>query len=147
MSKLFLLIFLIIFGFSLASNFVHAADKNFELVTCGDQGEPECTLCDLFEMLQRIFSYLTLTVLGVVTLFIIVIVGLMFLFGAVNPQALETAKKAFKTTVIGFGIVLACWLIIAEVGRAIGWTKATSEGGKGSWWKIDCNPGGTSGGP
>jgi len=105
-----------------------AASAN--LVPCGNT--TECQFCDLFRLAQNIFYYLTITILAAVALLAIVIVGAMFLFGAANESLLTTAKKALTTTIIGFVIILSCWLIVTEIGRAMEWTNADS------WWKINC---------
>lgn len=99
------------------------------LVPC----QNNCQFCDLFRLAQNIFTYLTVTVLAAVALLMIVIVGAMFLFGAANEGLLTTAKKALTTTIIGFVIILSCWLIVTEVGRAMEWT------GVNNWWQIECN--------
>ncbi|PIU01750.1 hypothetical protein COT68_01530 [bacterium (Candidatus Torokbacteria) CG09_land_8_20_14_0_10_42_11] len=116
--------------------FISAPQARANLVPCGTN-EPEhtaeCQFCDLFWMAQRIFTYLTVTVLAAAALLAIVIVGAMFLFGAANEGLLTTAKKALTTTIIGFVIILSCWLIVTEVGRAMEWI------GKNNWWQINCN--------
>lgn len=107
------------------------------LVPC----QNNCQFCDLFKMAQNIFIYLTATVLAAAALLAIVIVGAMFLFGAANEGLLTTAKKALTTTIVGFVIILSCWLIVTEVGRAVGWKSV------GSWWKIDCTDPGNPNNP
>ncbi len=135
MPKLFLILFLVLFGSFCFVNLTQAG-----LVPCGrtlndnqtswDERD-ECTLCHFFLMGQRIFSYL-LNFLAIITLLMGVVVGYLFFAGSFSPEAITNAKKALTTTLLGFAIVIIAWVVIFTVGHILGWTA------ENSWYLINC---------
>lgn len=63
-----------------------------------------------------------------VTVVVIILAGMMYLFSGANIELAEKAKKTLLGAVVGFAIVLGSKFIITEVGCALGWTGATGCG-------------------
>ncbi len=63
-----------------------------------------------------------------ITVVVIIVSGVMYLFSGANIELNEKAKKTLVGAVVGFAIVLGSKFIINEVGCALGWTGATDCG-------------------
>jgi hypothetical protein len=66
-----------------------------------------------------------------VTVVVIIIAGIIYLFSGANVELAEKAKLTLLGAVLGFTIVIGADILISEVGRALGWRGATEgeEGG------------------
>lgn len=62
------------------------------------------------------------------TVVVIIVAGMMYLFSGANIELAEKAKKTLIGAVVGFAIVLGSKFIITEVGCALGWKGATGCG-------------------
>jgi hypothetical protein len=134
-----LFIILIVLGFILPI-LAYAA-----LVPCGTKASGrECTLCDIFVMLQMIMNYIWWFLLIIAPLFIIA-GGVMILTAGVKPDQLEAGKRIITGTIIGLAIAFLSWTILNMVFN----TLAKSPGEEGfpwPWNEIQCTGGGVGGG-
>lgn len=62
-----------------------------------------------------------------VTVVVIIIAGVIYLFSGANVSLAEKAKKTLIGAVIGFAIVLGADILINEIGRALGWKMAEEQ--------------------
>ncbi len=79
------------------------------------------------ECILLMVSNLINVVVGV-TVVVIIVAGIMYLFSGANIELAEKAKKTLIGAVLGFAIVLGSKFIITEVGCALGWKGATGCG-------------------
>jgi type IV secretory pathway VirB2 component (pilin) len=152
MKKIFLIIFLALFFFSLFPHQIEAG-----LVPCGlkkdDPDQPgdqtlPCQLCHFFVLFKNIFDFLLFKIVPVLAVLMIAIAGFMFLFAYFSPAEmlpgeakggptlLSRAKKLISSVVFGLLIIYAAWIIVNTFFMVIGvadWT-----GLKEGWWKINC---------
>lgn len=67
-----------------------------------------------------------------VTVVIIIIAGIIYLFSGANVDLAEKAKLTLFGAVLGFAIVIGADILINEVGRALGWKGVVDEDGGGA---------------
>ena len=150
MKKTFLIIFLVLF---LAPVVVQSAVCNScqpgilekALVPCGrscyltDEG-PEvcdpCQLCHIFVLFDNIINFLWPVTL-VLAILMIVVAGMMFVFGGGNPKTLNNARELLKATGLGLLMVFGAWIIVNTLMMFAG--VATWTGLNGGWWSIPCS--------
>jgi len=90
------------------------------------------TLCDFFQMIINIITWLWRFV-AVLALVFIVVGGFMYIFSAGNPELMARAKNVLTWAIIGFVITLCAVLIINMVMQALGYDKADT------WRQIELN--------
>ena len=123
----------------------HAAEPK-GLVTCGLEafGGKEstfCTICDLFELFQRIINQ-------IITFFAAPIAALMLAYGGFlmviagvrggNPQSYSAGKKVITNAIIGIVIIFCSWLLIDTILKGLGAYDYAKGGSFGPWNKIEC---------
>ena len=112
-----------------------SADEWEGLVPCGDEGEPACTLCDLFVLLKRIIDFLIAPGTGIVFIvatLILVVGGVMYVTSSGEPEKIATATKTMTNAVLGLIIIFAAWLFISLLYSVMGY-------GWGKWYEIKCS--------
>ncbi len=83
------------------------------------------------EWIMSIINNLLYIVAGV-TVVVIIIAGIMYIFSGANSGMAEKAKKALMGAVLGFAIVVGAQILISQVGCALGWKGAENcEGAHG----------------
>jgi hypothetical protein len=97
----------------------------------------QCTLCDLFVMLDRIINYILFCLIPPIAIFMLVIAGLLYIGATFEflPGGFETvsqAKRIIFSVLIGIFIAYTAWLIINLFLLAIGYRNANN------WWQIQC---------
>lgn len=118
------------------------------LVPCGrmvdDQSTPlinenaPCDLCAGFYMLKKIINFVAELAIGI-SILILVISGLRYVFSSGNPGQIESAKSAITHTLLGLSIVFVAWLMVAAILQGMGYANITT------WNQVNCNL--TPGGP
>lgn len=94
--------------------FAQPALAQTPLVFCGNDGEPDCTLQDLFFMVYRVVNFL-ISMAGLVAILFIVIGGLKMAFAAGNPKSIDEGKETLKNAVTGLVLVLLSYLVVSYV--------------------------------
>lgn len=111
---------------------------------------PDCQLCNLVNVGNEIIKWL-IGVLFVVFAVIMVVAGFKLVMSGGNPAAKQAAKNHFINAIVGFIIVLAAWIIIDTLMRALldggaGETDRGSVTGFLYWSEVQCldvrSPGG-----
>ena len=102
-------------------------------------GAEDYTLCDGLKLITNVQT-MAMSILGPVALLFLIIAGVLYLIGSLSPAWLSQAKKLWLSVIVGLIIILVSWIIVNTIGKGLGWTKATGEGGS-VWDKftIDCN--------
>lgn len=131
MKKIFLISFIALTLF-LTFGQVQAAG----LVPCGGYGEPSCTFCHFFEMINNIIRDVLFKFVPAIAALMLVVGGILFLFAGVNPEALNQAKGIMTSVVIGLVIILGAWIIINTILTQIGIVSSPSVL---QWYQIGCS--------
>jgi hypothetical protein len=129
--KLMRRFFLIILFLILAGSQVQAAG----LVPCGGEGEPVCTFCHFFVMINAIVKFVMFTLVPAIAVLMLVIGGVMFFFAGGSPNILSRAKGVITSVVIGLVIIFAAWVIVNTILTGSGIVQAPSIL---QWYQIDC---------
>jgi len=132
-----------IFVILIVLGFILPITANAALVTCGTSTAPqECTLCDIFRMMQTIMNYIWWALLVIAPLFIIA-GGLMILTAGVKPEQLESGKRIITGTVIGLAIAFLSWTILNVIFIELV-KEPGQEGFPWPWNEIQCTGGGVA---
>ncbi|MBY0310310.1 hypothetical protein K2Q16_04160 [Patescibacteria group bacterium] len=102
------------------------------LVPCGGRGEAQCQACDVTKLINSVVAWL-MVVLSIVAALLIMVAGFRLLTSGGNPGALNQAKETFSNILIGFFILLAGWLLIDTLMKAL-----LSDQVYGVWNEIQC---------
>ena len=109
-----------------------------QLVTCDG---PDCSVCQLVGLAHNIINFIIGAAVLVATL-MIAYAGILYVTAGVNPEQIGSAHKIFFNVLIGFVIVLAAWLIVDTVIKAL--VPSDSGGPSGQpfgkpWQSIVCD--------
>lgn len=98
----------------------------------------DCSFCNLVDMANEIISWL-IGVLFVVFAVIMVVAGFQLVTSGGNQTALDGAKSKLTNAIIGIIIVLAAWLIVDTLMKAlVSGGELEKMGGLGPWNEIEC---------
>ena len=136
------LLLLIIFSFVFplvadAAGIVPCGRKVDDPTTAGINETDRCTLCHLIIGIQRIITY-GRNIVAFVTLVMIVIGGIWYIFSTGNEQRMGTAKNILKTALTGFAIVFLVWITVNYTLYLLS-TKADLGIGATSWDQFKCD--------
>lgn len=95
------------------------------LVPCSG---PDCNFCSIVTLVQNIINWL-FGFLTLVAVILLVVAGFKLVTSAGNPNAWETAKKMLTNVIIGFIIIMAAWLIVDTIMKAL----LAPDSGMGPW--------------
>ncbi len=116
--NLHLLIFPAILGLSVLTYNFAGAQELPSLISC----------TTVRECILQAVGNLRGIVVGI-TVVVIIIAGVIYLFSGANVSIAEKAKKTLIGAVVGFAIVLGADILINEIGRALGWKGTTNTTG------------------
>ena len=113
MKKIFLLLSfaLILAAPVIASACIPGVNADCPIVTCNK----DCTIQDLFNMIDRIISFLLYAIAVPASVICLIIGGVMFTISGANPERANLGKKIVITTVIGMVLAFGGWLIVQFV--------------------------------
>jgi hypothetical protein len=134
-------LFFVVF-FSFAIGYVTIPDPAYAtqgIVPCGDAGDAraECSLCDLQILAVNFVKFMIMFATLVATL-LFVNAGILYVFSPANPGNIAKAHGIFRSTLVGFIIILASWLIISIIMSTL-----YKESAFGTWTNILCDGDGT----
>ena len=134
MKKIFLAVFFLVF---VCLTILPAQAAAQGLVPCGNPGQPDCSFCHTFSLLDNILSFLLIPsvsnpapIVLVVATLLFAVGGFFFFISAGSTARLERGKQIITATIIGLLIIYGAWLFIGLLLNSLGVT--------GSWWEIDC---------
>lgn len=102
------------------------------LVPCGGTGEAACQACDVTKLINNVVAWL-IVVLSIVAAVLIMIAGFKLVTAGGNDGALKQAKETFTNILIGFAILLAGWLVLDTLMKAL-----LTDQVYGMWNQIQC---------
>jgi len=104
-----------------------------QLVTCSGT---DCDFCDLAAMVNNIIIFL-FSLLAVIAVIMLAYAGIKMVTSAGNTAAVQEAKQLFFNVVIGFIIVLAAWVIVDTILKAL--VRESDELSVGRIWEpVNC---------
>ncbi len=86
----------------------------FPFVRCGNEGQPACTLCHLFDTANRIVTFIRNTSFIIGGL-MIVVGGMLMLISGSSVRQLDLAKKIVKNVVVGLVLIMLSFIIISSI--------------------------------
>jgi len=92
------------------------------LVRCGQYVDCQCQLSDLGDLILQIYDFLTVKVAAPLAGLMVVIGGIMLIVSGGNPGLAERGKKILIWSAIAMVIILASYIIVDFILRAIGYT-------------------------
>jgi len=112
------------------------------LVPCGRQGQPACTLCDIFIMVQNIIDFIFVAIFILAPIYVLW-GGFEILTSAGETGKVSNGKKKITAAVVGIVIALVAW-----TGLNMGFNALVSVGPGFPWpWnEVKCEGGGIIGG-
>jgi len=85
------------------------------IVSCGNTGQPMCSLCDLYVLVRKIIDFLLFQLALPIAVVVALIGGILLLVSAGDPKKVEQGKSALTNAVVGIIIAFAAWLIINTI--------------------------------
>jgi hypothetical protein len=110
----------------------------FPFVQCGDEGEPPCTLCHLFETANRIFIFIR-NISFIIGGLMLVVGGIMMLISGSSIRQLDLAKKIIKNVIIGLVLIMLSFIIVTSILATFAPGAATMFNLKGGSFEIECD--------
>ena len=95
-----------------------------------------CTLCHFFVLIQNFFNFL-LSLLIVVSIFMLTIAGVLYIISAGGKMA-TIAKEIIQKTLLGFTLFLLSWLIIFTLLKLLA-VNTSMLGTGSSWFQFTCD--------
>jgi len=111
-----------------------AATQAAGLIPCGGEGEHPCQSCDVVTLANNVIGWLV-GALGLIAILIITYAGVKLVTANGNHHAMEEAKGMMTNLIIGYLIVLAAWLAMDYILKALLASDTTSFG---PWNTIQC---------
>jgi len=112
------------------------------IVHCGPEFGRSCNICDLAVLGMRITTFLIENIAVPLAGLMIVVGGLMIMFGAASESRVTAGKKILTNALFGIIIVFISWLAVDTIIKALTGNLAAGSVGKfigtaGPWNKID----------
>ena len=85
------------------------------LVPCGNPGQPDCTICDIFVLAQNIINFVLIDIVPVAAALLTAIAGILYLFGGAKPTWRALGKKLIKQVIYGLIIIYISFIILNTV--------------------------------
>lgn len=124
------ILLIVIFGFVSLPGWVSAQG----FVPCSGVN---CSACNLFQMGSSILTWL-IGILFLLFAFMVFVAGWKLISSGGNTSAKEAAKSQLTNAIIGIIIVLAAWLIVDTLMRALLSGGTGTISGYGPWQEIQC---------
>lgn len=104
------------------------------LVPCGGTGEPPCQTCHAVQLINEVNGWLV-GILSIAAAIMFMIAGFRILTAQGNPSVMKAAKEMIVNVAIGFMIVLAAWLGIDFMMKAL---VGDGQSQMGPWNVVNC---------
>ena len=114
--------------FLVGPDFAFAAN----LVPCGGPNEQACQACNVVGLVNGVITWL-IGILGTIAAIMIVYAGIKLVTSGGNVSAKSSALEIFNHVIIGFVIVMAGWLLIDTIMKAM-----LNDSSFGVWNQIKC---------
>ncbi len=102
------------------------------LVPCGGEGEPACQTCHVVILIDGLVDWL-IVILSIIASIIIAYAGVRMVISVGDTSAKEAAKRYISNVIIGYTLLLACWLLIDTGVKAL-----LKDQVYGTWNQIQC---------
>jgi hypothetical protein len=114
-------------------------DSGTGLVPCGVSSDPnvatECEACNVVQLVQNVIIFM----IGIaipIAMAMFAWAGILYFTSATNSENIGKAKRIFSSSMFGFVLALAAWLIVNTVLFTV---LDHNKYPESSWFKIDCS--------
>lgn len=90
-----------------------------------------CDICSVFYMLKNIINFIMTMSIGV-GIFILVIIGLIYVFSGGSLEMISFAKTAINSVISGISIIFIVWVTVAIILHLMGY------GNMSKWNQVSC---------
>ena len=101
-----------------------------QLVSCGNNGQADCTFKDLVELIILVINYL-ISLAAIVAIFLILVSGFKLVTAAGVPERISSAKDGLRNAIIGFVMIITAFVIINLIVKGL-------LGSQFHWWDPAC---------
>jgi hypothetical protein len=103
------------------------------LVQCGTAETDPCTICDAFQLINRIITFILTQIVTPLSIIALIMGGIILLTAGGSSQKVSIGKKILTTTLLGIILAFAGWLIINTILGTI-----IKKGVYAPWDKFPC---------
>lgn len=103
------------------------------LVPCGGVGQGACQTCHVVMLMDNVVDWL-IAILSIVAAIIFIYAGARLVVSLGDTSAKEMAKRHISNVIIGYIILLACWILIDTVTKFL-----LNDQTYGTWNQIQCS--------
>ena len=123
--------------FAFAQGLVHCGGTNLD-----GTARPSCNICDLAVLGMRIIEFLIYNIATPLAGLMIVVGGLMIMFGAASESRVTAGKKILTNALAGIIIVFISWLVVDTIikvltGNLVVGSVGQFIGSAGPWNRIN----------
>jgi hypothetical protein len=102
------------------------------LIPCGGDGQAQCQTCDVVKLMDNLIDWL-IAILSIVAAILIAYAGVRLVLSVGDASAKEFAKRSISNVIIGYVLLLACWLLVDTAVKFL-----LSDQAYGTWNQIQC---------
>jgi len=106
---------------SFSTAFAEQAEQKGILPACGGAGQPACTICNLFELIDNIVRTVIIGLVPAAAGLVIAIAGFKFLVNQDNADVMEESKKIIFMVIIGLLLIYGSYAIVGAVFSGMGY--------------------------
>lgn len=89
------------------------------LVPCGNPGQQPCQFNHILELISNVINFVFIMIVPIAAV-LFMWWGFRYMISSDDAQLRQSLKTYFKNLIIGIIIVMAAWLVIATLLRALG---------------------------
>ncbi len=91
------------------------------LPACGGAGQPACTICNLFQLIDNLVRIVIVGLVPAIAGLIIAIAGFKFLVNQDNADVMEKSKKIILMVIIGLLLIYGSYAIVGAIFSGMGY--------------------------
>jgi len=107
------------------------------IVPCGDEGDPECGLCQIGALASDSLRFAVYFAVVVATL-LFVYAGFLYVTAGGDTGKISQATSIFGKVVVGLVTILTAWLIVDFILQTFFVGSKLNQGYRGPWNQIEC---------
>jgi len=125
------------FFFLFSASPAFAGFCDVEIVTCGRNGQAMCNFCSIFDIIDRIITFVITCLVPTLATLFLVIGGITMLISTGNPTTFNKAKAIITAVIVGVVIIFLSWAFLNTFFTYLGVTVWT--GTDNNWWQVKCD--------
>lgn len=97
------------------------AEQEPILPACGGTGQPACTICNLFQLIDNLVRIVIVRLVPAAAGLVIAIAGFKFLVNQDNADVMEESKKIIFMVIIGLLLIYGSYAIVGAIFSGMGY--------------------------